>query len=449
MAQITDSILTKYLEGSGAVKKSGQGYTYIDGNALPNVISNAVLTASLAKSWIVPGVCCSEEFVAGIDTQKVNSVYVEMQADIGPTTRTIGEDGTTGNSGIINLQPSIMVSTEMFEVPLKQVDDQPLFFPRMQLETMRYDKVKKALVNHIDNMVISKATHDTAAAIQYAMFRASAEYTKAENSDGKLPEAQFVEVDSSKFYDDNYMIKVMDQLDELMDNGDALMQTMSFSGPRALVGRLSFLDKLKSPKSGFVQTAADAAYKLLLEANFESDKVNDVFGDTTETKYIDIRGYSCYKVPKQAWAYIERWLGLNTGDLNGLLGIITSPQQLATGGVSEDNTIVRDTTYPSIGTGAYPYRKFGARGYRNIILIVDSSFKEKATAGVFKDLMGTKGSGTAITALKNLVAPLNFKTRTVVKNTLSNGPDIQIAAIGDTATKAGEVTGLELPKKGS
>lgn len=447
MANITDAILDKYLSGSGATKKAAQGYTYVDGNALPNVISNAVLTAYLAKTWIVPGVGCTEEFVAGYDTQKINSVYVEMQADIGPTTRTIGEGGTSGNSGIINLQPSIMVSTEMFEIPLKQVDDQPLFFPRMQLETMRYDKTKKALANHIDNMVLSKATYETAVAIQYALFRASKEYTASSNSSGALPSAQFVEVDSTKFYDDNYIISVLDKLDELMDNGDELMQTMSFSGPRALVGRLSFLDKLKSPKSGFVQTAANAAYDLLISENFDSSSVNDIFEGTTERKYLDIRGYSCYTVPAQAWKYIETWLGLSEGKLKNVLGIIVSPQQLATGGVTEDNTIVKDTTYPAIGVGAYPYRKFGARGYRNIIVIVDSGFKTQASSGDFATLMGTKGSGTPIESLTGLVAPLNFKTRTIVENNIAGGPAIAIAAVGDSKSKAGKVTGLELPEK--
>lgn len=447
MANITDAILDKYLSGSGATKKSAQGYTYIDGNALPNVLSNAVLTASLAKTWIVPGVACTEEFVAGYDTQKVNSVYVEMQADIGPTTRTIGEGGTTGNSGIINQQASIMVSTEMFEIPLRQVDDQPLFFPRMQIETMRYDKTKKALANFVDNMVVSKATYETATAIQYALFRASKEYTASSNSSGALPSAQFIEVDSTKFYDDNYIIKVLDQMDELMDNGDELMQTMTFSGPRALIGRLSFLDKLKSPKSGFVQTAANAAYELLISENFDSSSTNDIFGATTETKYLEIRGYDCYKVPAQAWKYIETWLGLSEGALKHVLGIITSPQQLATGGVTEDNTIVKDTTYPAVGVGAYPYRKYGARGYRNIILIVDSGFKAQASNGDFAKYMGTKGSGTPVEALTTLTAPVNFKTRTIIKNELSNGPHIQIAAVGDKKATAGKVTGLELPEK--
>lgn len=256
-----------------------------------------------------------------------------------------------------------------------------------------------------------------------------------------------IDFDSTKFYDGNYMIKILDKMDELMDNGDELMQTMTFSGPRALIGRLSFLDKLKSPKSGFVQTAADAAYKLLISENFDSSAVNDVFGDTTETKFLDIRGYSCYKVPMQAWKYVETWFGLAEGSLKNVLGIITSPQQLATGGITEDNTIVKDTTYPAVGVGAYPYRKYGARGYRNIILIVDSGFKTQASSGVFSTYMGTKGSGKPVENLTVLSAPLNFKTRTIVENNIAGGPTIAIAAIGDTRAKAGEVTGLQLPKK--
>lgn len=442
---ITDTIIEKYL--GEKVSKSGQGFEYIDGHAFQKLMSKVILTATLAATWIVPGIACSEEFTSGIDVSKVNSVYVEMQADIGPTTRTIGEGGTEGNNGIINLQPSIMVSTEMFEIPLRQVDDQPLFFPRMQVESMRYDKVKASIKNHVENMVISKACHDTAVAIQYALFRASKEYTAAENTAGNLPRAQFITLDSTKLYDDNYMIKIMDQMDELMDEGDPEMQTMTFSGPRALIGRLDFLDKLKSPKSGFVQTASDEAYKLLIEANFDKDEVNDVFSDTTSAKYLDIRGYSCYKVPAQAWKYIEIWLALPEGALKGIKGFITSPQQLATGGTIDDNTIVRDTTSPAVGVGAYPLRKYGARGYRNIILIVDENFKAEADKGTFDKLMGTKGSGNPVKSLTTLVAPLKFKTRTVIENKLGGGPNIQIASVGDTKTTAAEVNGLSLPKK--
>ena len=444
---LTSSIIEKTLEAAGGFKKDANGYTYIDGTVLEHQFSDITLMAVLAKSWIVPGVSCSEEFVQGVDINKVNTVYVEMQADIGPTTRTIGEGGTENNNGIINMQPSIMVSTTVLEIPLRQVDDQPLFFPRMQLEAMRYDKVKKTLENQVDNMVLAKATHDTAIAIQYALFRASAEYTKEENSAGNLPTAQFLVVDPTQFDEKNYMVKVLDNLDLMMDAGDPEMQTMSFDGPRALAGRLSFLSAFKRPETGFVATAADAAYELLTKANFDDEDKSNIFGGVTETKYLDIRGYSMYKIPNQAWGYKKKWLGLESGALNGVLGVLTSPQQLATGGAVDDNTIVQQVTYPSIGVGAYPLRKFGGSGYRNIILVVDESFKTAASEGKLDKYIGTKGSGTPVNSLPVLAAPANFKMRTIIENKLGGGPNIAIASVSDTVATKGTVPGLVLPKK--
>ena len=38
------------------------GFQYIDGSLLPSVIQKMAITAVLAKSWVVPGIACTEEF---------------------------------------------------------------------------------------------------------------------------------------------------------------------------------------------------------------------------------------------------------------------------------------------------------------------------------------------------------------------------------------------------
>lgn len=422
---ITSGIISKYATAVGAISEASNGYQYVDGTLIGSVISKSVITASLAKTWVVPGIACSEEFMEGIDVNKVWSVTVELQSNIGPTTRTFGPSGTTNNNGLINYAPAIVGTTVPIEIKLNQIDDQQVFFPRLQLETMRYDKFEKTMENFIDNMVISKATFETAAMLAYALFRASPKYTLASNTAGALPDEQFIEIDTSKIYDENYMIKIINSMDEKMSAGDMEMNAMTFSGPRACISRLSLINAFKSPKTGFVSVAGSSeAYKLLMSASFDTGKTADVCGGTTEQYRGEMRGYDFYEIPGNAFTYVEKWLGLSAGSLSGVLGIITSPQQFASGGLAEANTMVMEQVSPYPGVYASPYRKFGAKGVRNIILLVDSTFKTAVAKTEFNKLIGVKASGTALTAPAEIVAPAEFSTKTVVENTLSNGPKI-------------------------
>ena len=182
----TEGIVVKTLDAAGAITEAN-GFQYIDGSLLPSVIQKMAITAVLAKSWVVPGIACTEEFQEGIDPNKVWSIWVEVQADIGPTTRTVGPNGTANNNGIVNFAPSIVTTTIPLEIKLNQVDDQTLFFPRMQVETMRYDKIRTTLTNYLDNAVLSKATYETAIAIAGAHYRASAAYAATTGGNANLP----------------------------------------------------------------------------------------------------------------------------------------------------------------------------------------------------------------------------------------------------------------------
>ena len=260
---LTEGIVVKTLDAAGAITEAN-GFQYIDGSLLPSVIQKMAITAVLAKSWVVPGIACTEEFQEGIDPNKVWSIWVEVQADIGPTTRTVGPNGTANNNGIVNFAPSIVTTTIPLEIKLNQVDDQTLFFPRMQVETMRYDKIRTTLTNYLDNAVLSKATYETAIAIAGAHYRASAAYAATTGGNANLPTAQFITIDNSKIYDDNYMIQTMNKMDEAMSAGDPDTGAMTFGGQRTVLARLSFINAFKTPKSGFVANASNEAFKWIL-----------------------------------------------------------------------------------------------------------------------------------------------------------------------------------------
>lgn len=454
---LTSTIVDKYADGSAATTNAN-GFVTVDGQIIATVLNKMAITAILAKTWIVPGVSCSEELTEGVDANKVWSVYVPVQADIGPTTRTFGQGGTTGNNGIINYAPAVVTTDQVIEVKLNQIDDQPLFFPRIQLETMTYDKVKSTLENYLNNLVVSKATYETAVAIAYSHFRASAEYhsyvaTKdtvvvsgktyytRSGTEGSytysavtspataslgtyyeirvLPSAQFIKFDSTKIYDENYMVKILNEMDEAMSAGDIKMNAMTFSGARAVAARLPFINAFKTPKTGFVTNASNEAYKLLTSPSFDINNP-DVFGDVTEQKRMEVRGYTFYEIPKNAFVWIAGWLGVAASALDKIHAVITSPLQLATGGVLEANVMTKEQASPYPGTYMAPYRKFGAAGYRNIILVVEQDYVPDTSL---------IGASAAITAPKPCVAPANWgvKTSETITNTLSNGPTLKFA----------------------
>lgn len=420
---LTEGIVVKTLDAAGAITEAN-GFQYIDGSLLPSVIQKMAITAVLAKSWVVPGIACTEEFQEGIDPNKVWSIWVEVQADIGPTTRTVGPNGTANNNGIVNFAPSIVTTTIPLEIKLNQVDDQTLFFPRMQVETMRYDKIRTTLTNYLDNAVLSKATYETAIAIAGAHYRASAAYAATTGGNSNLPTAQFITIDNSKIYDDNYMIQTMNKMDEAMSAGDPDTGAMTFGGQRTVLARLSFINAFKTPKSGFVANASNEAFKLLMDPSFDINNLS-AFGGTTEQYRGHIRGYDFYEIPNAAFAYIAKWLGLTENDLKGIQAVLTSPLQLATGGYADVNPFIDTHVSPYPGTYISPYRKFGARAYRNIILVVDNTYVPNAK------LIGTvtvdETPGTPLTEPCPCVAPADWglKVTTVVKNELSNGPDLK------------------------
>ena len=433
---LTEGIVVKTLDAAGAITEAN-GFQYIDGSLLPSVIQKMAITTILAKSWVVPGVACTEKLVEGVDPNNHWAVYVEMQSDIGPTTRTIGPDGTDKNNGIINFAPAIVTTTTPIEIKLNQVDDQTLFFPRIQLETMRYDKIKTTLTNYLDNLVLSKASFETAIAIAGAHYRASEAYVATTGGNANLPTAQFITMDKEKIYDDNYMIQIMNQMDEAMSNGDPKMGAMTFGGQRTALARLSFINALKTPKSGFVANASSDAFKLLMSESFDINNV-DAFGGTTEQYRAEIRGWDFYEIPNAAFAYIAAWLGLTDADLKGIQAVLTSPLQLATGGYNDANPFITQQAAPYAGTYISPYRKFGALAYRNIILVVDNTYVPNAK------LIGTAKvgdtAGVALTKPCPCIAPAkwNLKVSTIVENELSNGPSLDFRGQINGASSAVE-----------
>jgi hypothetical protein len=371
------------------------GYQYVDGTMLASVISPVIARVIAIGRVVRPGIGATEEFTNVIDVSKVLSVTVQLPNMIGMTTRTIGTDGTPNNSGLINRAKKIIPSTTPFDIPLAQVNDQPIFFPFLQLEMALYDVVVETLAQYADTLIQSMDSYHFAKAISYACYRAGIE-TKAAIEFGTaiadFKPSNIIRIKPANVYDDNYVVKMLNDLTAKMAKGDPSRSALTFNGPREMASRSELIGWLTSPKTGFVSNYNDYGQKLLLEPNFDLNVAtrygSNFRGDGTGTK-----GYALQEANEILFKYAEAWLGLNFGDLDGVYGIVFTPQAYAMGGASNAITkLVQSSEYD--GIVCFNYQKFGGTAYRKMFLIVDDSWTIPASLIGTHVKDGVKGKQT-------------------------------------------------------
>lgn len=351
------------------------GYEYVDGTMLANVISPVIARVIAIGRVIRPGIGATEEFTNVLDVSKVLSVTVQLPVMLGVTTRTIGNDGTQGNSGLINRAKKIIPSTTPFNIPLTQVNDQALFFPFLQLEMALYDVVVETLAQYADTVVISMDSYHIAKAISYACYRAGLEYKAAVEYGtpvANVKPSNIIRIDPTQVYADNYMVKILNELTEQMSNGDPSRSALTFTGPREIAARNALINWLTSPKTGFVSNYNDYGQKLLLEPNFDLNIAtrygSNYRGDGTGTK-----GYALQEANAVLFNYAEGWLGIDFGALNGVYGVVFTAQAYAMGGAANAITkLVQSSEYD--GIVCFTYQKFGGTAYRKMWLLVDKDW---------------------------------------------------------------------------
>lgn len=366
-ASMTQEVIKRSIQDYApeAISNKG-GYTYINGSLMPKALSRTLARAFRTGRIIRPGIGMTEEFVASIDPSKVMGVTVQLQKNIGIHTRTLrdsGKAGTPFNDGLINTNHKIVPSTTPFYIPTRQLNDQPLFFPRLQLETMLFDEVAETLANFFDNEVNSVDSYHIAKMISYAIFRATKAGSNAKN---------VIQLNRNNAYDDLAMIKLMNQLNAVMSDGDKETELGTFKGRRQLTLRNELLGYLRSPKTGYVSNTERGA-NIFYMPNFD---LNESMR-TGEQYRGSINGYEMYEMNAETLANAERWLGLQPGDLDGVLGIVSTPLSYASGGVSKKEMYLLQSSEHD-GIVGFPFTKFGGAAYRQIFLIVDSEWNAPA-----------------------------------------------------------------------
>jgi hypothetical protein len=398
----------------GAVDRQANGYTYIDGSMITSQVSPILARAILISRLVRPGIGTTEEFVQDVDVNKIFQVTVEMENTFDMSTRTIGENGTAGNNGLINMAPHLIPSTTPFHIPLNQLNDRPLFFPALQLKTALFDKVVKALANYSDMAALSMDTYHMATNFAYAAYRAVYEAKELGLANIELA-SNVVKVTRASIYDENYMVKVYNELDVKMAEGDPLKQAMTFNGTRQIIGKPEFITWSKSPKTGYISNYSDIGQSLLLEPNFDLG-IASQYGSQYRG---NVKGYMLTEANQQVFTYVEKWLGITAGTLSKVLGIVFTPMAYASGGAfTEEISLLQSTVYN--GLVAFPFHKFGGTAYRKTFVIVESDF-------TFPALL-TGSIANPVLQPRPIIAPSEFgvKAVTVIENTLSKGPSVAV-----------------------
>lgn len=337
------------------------GYSYINGSLMPKALSKTLSRVILAGRIVRPGVGMTEKFIADQDPKKILSVTVQAQKNMGIHVRTLRDGskaGTPYNDGLVNTNKQIIPSTVPFDIPVRQISDQKMFFPALQLETMLFDEIAATIENYYDNDVNAIDSYHLAKMVAYAVYRNE---TDSDN---------FIEIDRSNdgAYADLAMVKMLNKLDALMSNGDKKTGLSAFKGRRQLTAVNELIGYLKTPKTGYVSNTERGA-NIFYEPNFDLDETMRVGGQYRG----NIRGYELQEMNGQTLDNMCEWLGLESGSLDGILGIVSTPLSYASGGVGKrEMHMLQGTEYD--GVVAFPCTKFGGAAYRQIFLIVDKNW---------------------------------------------------------------------------
>ncbi len=273
------------------------GYTYVNGSLMPKALSRALSRAYRTGRIIRPGVGMTERFIESIDPMQVMSITVQQQVNIGIHTRTLRDDGKVGtpyNDGLINTNHKLIPATKPFTIPVRQINDQPLFFPRLQLETMLFDEVAETLANFFENEVNSVDSYHIAKMISYAIHRAYKADSNAKN---------IITLDKDTAYDDLAMIKIINQLNAAMADGDSETELGASRGRRQLTLRNELLGYLRSPKTGYVSNTEKGA-NVFYTPGFDLDESMR----TGEQYRGSINGYEMYEMNSETIRNAEIWL---------------------------------------------------------------------------------------------------------------------------------------------
>lgn len=353
-----EGIIKNVLMSNGATQQDPNGRFYIDGQMVGVELSRAIAEAIYLEELFQAGFNCTAKYTT--DTTFGGTIRVPLEQPFKPSSRTLsfgGRPGTPGNSGIFNMNPAILPTTDEFLIYMNQINDQDLVLPDVSRELIPLDLLTRKIRSFTKSIAVDRSSSTLAEVLAYNIFRS------LNGANNLIP------FDASQ--QDAYG-ELMSLLNQNFTNGDIITGAYTFpTENRCILARPTFYN-IFSKQSGVILNS-DIAQEML--NNYKLDtKISErnFVGNGYLGKFA---GIHLITVPDQYFTFAERYLGLADGSLSGIQAVAFQADSLAIGRAVDLGVKLQDTDsrYPR-GIMARPLNLWGHEMFRKGFLIADSTF---------------------------------------------------------------------------
>lgn len=355
---------------SGNTIAGKDGRLFLDGTMLQSTISDAIAEAIYVGEVFRNGLNVTAKYA--VNAKPLDSVRVPLETPFPSSSRTarVGvREGTPGNDGIINRNPAMLPSDDEFLIVLNQVNDQQILFPELA-EKATYIPLRdaaKRIASYGRSVVEDRTASTLAEILAYNIYRSLNEGNNINNIN---------------ITQENAYSTLLGQLNTKLSNGDIATGAHTFGTMgRCIVGRPQLINSAFSRTSGIILNGSDMAQNMLRKYSFDSAATErDFYGNAYRGSAMQ---FTFVEAADYVWTLAEKYLGLQPGALDDVLGIAMSYESTAASENIDYGVKIVDAT-ETRGMKAQPLNCWGHEAFRKSQLIGTPALtNDKFTAAGF------------------------------------------------------------------
>lgn len=349
-SQIARDVL---MSGNPITRRDGR--LFLDGTMLQSTISNAIAEAIYVGEIFRNGLNVTAKYA--VNAKPLDSVRVPLETPFPSSSRTarVGvREGTPGNDGIINRNPAMLPSDDEFLIVLNQVNDQQILFPELAQKAtyIPLRDAAKRIASYGRSVVEDRSASTLAEILSYNIYRSLNEGNNINNIDITA---------------ENAYSTLLGQLNTKLSNGDIVTGAHTFGTVgRCIVGRPQLINSAFSRTSGIILNGSDMAQNMLRKYSFDdSVSERDFYGNAYRGSAMQ---FTFVEAADYVWTLAEKYLGLQPGALDNVLGIAMSYESTAVSENIDYGVKIVDAT-ETRGMKAQPLNCWGHEAFRKSQLI--------------------------------------------------------------------------------
>lgn len=354
-----EGIIKNVLMSNGATQQDPNGRFYIDGQMVGVELSRAIAEAIYLEEIFQAGFNCTAKYTT--DTTFGGTIRVPLEQPFKPSSRTLsfgGRPGTPGNSGIFNMNPAILPTTDEFLIYMNQINDQDLVLPDISRQFIPLDLLTSKIKNLSQSIGMSRSSSTLAEVLAYNFYRSL-------NSANNI-----IHFDGSQ---QNAYANLVSLLNQYFTDGDIITGAYTFpTNGRCVIARPTFYNIFNN-QSGVILNGSNMAQEML--NNYKLDTRISERNFVGQGYIGEFGGIHFVIVNDSYFTFAERYLGLADGSLSGIQAVAFQADSLAIGRAVDLGVKLQDTDsrYPR-GLMARPLNLWGHEMFRKGFLIADSTF---------------------------------------------------------------------------